>query len=207
MVKIKESAYDPIRPDRYYIWTWHPKASSKYKTKKSLYKKHITTIPFYTRKHIRITMKYYFKDKVARSIHIISGRKLIKMGITQPGPWCEFFYYKGYPIKARKFFIPDNYKMTSHSRRKFLVSMYLAFTKHGKKYFNEKYQTMLYGQRRGIDTLYIREKRLELYKSFIPKIKEDLRQRNLRVELLPRKYGFRDKPKDKANSPLPEEEV
>ena len=42
MVKLKESNNGPIRPDRYYIWTWRPDTTNKIVTEKKLYRKHLT---------------------------------------------------------------------------------------------------------------------------------------------------------------------
>lgn len=46
MVKLKESNNGPIRPDRYYIWTWRPDTTNKIVTEKKLYRKHLTGIPY-----------------------------------------------------------------------------------------------------------------------------------------------------------------
>lgn len=53
MVKLKESSREPIRSDRYYIWTWRPDTTNKYITEKKLYRKHLTGIPYFTRYQIK----------------------------------------------------------------------------------------------------------------------------------------------------------
>ena len=41
MVKLKESSREPIREDRYYIWTWRPDTTNKYITEKEPWSKDI----------------------------------------------------------------------------------------------------------------------------------------------------------------------
>ena len=72
------------------------------------------------------------------------------------------FWFKGKLVKARKFVIPDEYRINKHRRRRFMVQMHRVFKSKGKKEFNERYSIKLYGQRQGIDPKYIHKKRLQM---------------------------------------------
>lgn len=180
MVKLKESSREPIRPDRYYIWTWRPDTTNKYITKLKLYRKHLTGIPYFTRYQIRKTLVYMYGVDVLADIHIISGRKLLKMGIKHlsdmNGPLLKHgstkFYFKGKLVKARKFIIPDEYKVDKHRRRRFMVQMHRVFKSKGKKAFDKRYATKLYGQREGISHRYIRKKRIQIRLAMLQDIQE-----------------------------------
>ena len=129
MVKLKESSREPIRKDRYYIWTWRPDTTNKRITEKSLYRKHLTGIPYFTRYQIKKTLVYMYGVDVLQYIHIISGRKLLRQGIRilqdmnglRHKSDSTKFWYKGRLVKARKFIIPDEYKIDKHRRRRFMV--------------------------------------------------------------------------------------
>ena len=66
---------------------------------------------------------------VLQYIHIISGRKLLRQGIRilqdmngiRHTSGSTKFWYKGRLVKARKFIIPDEYKIDKHRRRRFMV--------------------------------------------------------------------------------------
>lgn len=177
MVKIKESSIDPIRPNRYYIWTWVPRKFRR-RTKKFLYMRHLTGIPYFTRQQIKTTLTYIYGVDVLAYIHIISGRRLINQGIYHISDMNYLpkgstkFWYKGHLVKARKFIIPSEYKIDKHRRRHFMVMMHQAFKKHGKKYFDQKYQFKLFGQRKSISTWYIHKKRLQIYNAILPHLQE-----------------------------------
>lgn len=180
MVKLKESSREPIRKDRYYIWTWRPDTTNKYITEKSLYRKHLTGIPYFTRYQIKKTLVYMYGVDVLQYIHIISGRKLLRQGIRilqdmnglRHKSGSTKFWYKGRLVKARKFIIPDEYKIDKHRRRRFMVQMHRVFKSKGKKVFNERYSQKLYGQREGISPKYIRKKRIQIHSAIL----QDLQQ-------------------------------
>lgn len=180
MVKLKESSREPIRKDRYYIWTWRPDTTNKRITKKSLYRKHLTGIPYFTRYQIKKTLVYMYGVDVLQYIHIISGRKLLRQGIRilqdmnglRHKSGSTKFWYKGRLVKARKFIIPDEYKIDKHRRRRFMVQMHRVFKSKGKKVFNERYSQKLYGQREGISSKYIRKKRIQIHSAIL----QDLQQ-------------------------------
>ena len=170
MVKLKESNNGPIRPDRYYIWTWRPDTTNKIVTEKKLYRKHLTGIPYFTRHQVKVTLVYLYGVDVLQYIHIISGRKL-KKGSTK-------FWFKGKFVKARKFIMPDEYHIDKHRRRRFMVQMHRVFKSKGKKEFNERYSIKLYGQRQGISPKYTRQKRLQINLAIL----QDLQQAESRGE-------------------------
>ena len=180
MVKLKESSREPIRSDRYYIWTWRPDTTNKYITEKKLYRKHLTGIPYFTRYQIKKTLTYMYGVDFLQYIHIISGRKLIMLGIRQLSDMngkllkhgSTKFWYKGKLVKARKFIIPDEYKLDKHRRRRFMVQMHRVFKSKGKEAFNERYSQKLYGQREGISPQYIRKKRIQIRSAIL----QDLQQ-------------------------------
>lgn len=177
MVKVKESSIDPIRKDRFYIWTWVPK-KYKRRTKKWLYLKHLTGVPYFTRKHVKITLTAIYGVDVLAYIHIISGKKLIEQGIyhisdVNPYPkGSTKFWFKGRFVKAKKFLIPPEYKLDKHRRRHFIVMMFQTLRRHGKKEFDKKYQLKLIGQRKGISSHYIHKKRLQIRATLLPYIQE-----------------------------------
>ena len=77
MVKIKESSREEIKPDRYYFWTWRPDTTNKYITEKKLYRKHLTSIPYFTRSHIKRTqMHRVFHSKGKQEFDKRYARKL-----------------------------------------------------------------------------------------------------------------------------------
>ena len=123
---------------------------------------------------------------VLQYIHIISGRKLIRMGIRQLSDMNGIrlkhgstkFWYKGKLVKARKFIIPDEYKLDKHRRRRLMVQMQRDIKSKGKEAFNERYSQKLYGQREGISPQYIRKKRIQIRSATL----QDLQQAESRGE-------------------------
>lgn len=152
MVKIKRD-YHFVWPDRYYIWTYYPpkfRSSVNKVHKNFLYKKHYTCIPFFTRRHAKHVVCYYHGVKALHCIHIISGKKLIKQGITtfnrdngkkQYNKACFIRNRKGdwYPAFIRPWVYPPEYHMDSHRRRHYIVSLNKAFLRGGRKEFNRQY--------------------------------------------------------------------
>lgn len=142
MVKLKESNIGPILPDRYYIWTWRPDTTNKIITEKKLYRKHLTGIPYFTRHHVKVTLVYLYGVDVLQYIHIISGRKLLQQGIRELSDMngkllkrgATKFWFKGKFVKAKKFIIPDEYKIDKHRRRRFMVQMHRVFKSKGKRH-------------------------------------------------------------------------
>lgn len=189
MVRIKESSIDPIRRNRFYIWTWVPK-TYKRRTKKWLYLKHLTGVPYFTRKHIKTTLVAIYGVDVLAYIHIISGDKLIEQGIyhisdVNPYPkGSTKFWYKGHLVKAKKFLIPPEYKLDKHRRRHFIVMMFNTLKRHGKKAFDRKYAEKLIGQRKGISSKYIYKKRLQIRNTILPYLQEIARERKVDIQQL-----------------------
>lgn len=156
MVRIKRDQHF-VWPDRYYIWTYFPpKYRKSNRTKNQLYQKHYTCIPFFTRRHAKHVVCFYHGVKALHSIHIIKGSRLIKQGITtfnkanginkyhkaafirkRDGTW--------YPGMLRQWVYPPEYRMDSHRRRHYIVSLNKAFENHGKNGFNKKYELLNMG--------------------------------------------------------------
>ena len=177
MVKIKESSIDPIRPDRYYIWTWVPKEYRR-RTKKWLYLRHLTGIPYFSRKQIKITLTYIYGVDILAYIHIIKGKRLIEQGIYHISDMNLYpkgslkLWYKGKFVKARKFVMPPEYQLDKHRRRHFMVKMHQTFKRYGIKEFDKTYQRMLLGQRKSISTWYIHKKRVQIHNALLPNLHE-----------------------------------
>lgn len=158
MVKIKRDQFF-VWPDRYYVWTYFPekyRKSVKQVTKLRLYQKHYTCIPFFTRRHAKHVVCYYHGVKALHYIHIISGKRLIKQGITTFNSANGQAKYnnacfiktregKWYPAVLRQWVYPPEYHMDSHRRRHYIVSLNRAFEKHKKKGFNRKYEILNQG--------------------------------------------------------------
>lgn len=186
MVKLKETSTEPIRPDRYYFWTWRPDTTNKIVTEKKLYRKHLTGIPYFSRYQIKKTLVYLYGVDVLQYIHIVSGRKLIRQGVRELADMngkllkhgATKFWFKGKLVKARKFIIPDEYKIDKHRRRRFMVQMHRVFKSKGRKAFDERYSQKLYGQRQGISPKYIRKKRIQIRSLIL----QDLQQAESRGE-------------------------
>lgn len=158
MARVKRDQHF-VWPDRYYIWTYFPpkyRKSTKNKTKKQLYQKHYTCIPFFTRRHAKHVVCFYHGVKALHSIHIIKGSRLIKQGITtfnQANGIKE--YHKAafikqrdgtwYPGMLRQWVYPPEYRMDSHRRRHYIISLNKAFEKYGKVGFNRKYELLNMG--------------------------------------------------------------
>ncbi len=188
MVRIKESSMEPIKKDRYYFWTWVPlkTKSPKKRTEKYYFRKHLTGIPYYTKYQIKRTLVEMYGWDVVSEIHIISGRKLLKQGIhfawemDPVNKSTRFrttkFWLKGELVKARKFVIPDNYRIDKHRRRHFMVKMHQTFRKYGKKRFNEEYAKLLYGSRAGVSKRYLNKKRYKIRDTLIQELQEAQRK-------------------------------
>lgn len=158
MVKIKRDQYF-VWPDRYYIWTYFPKKYQKsidIVSRKSLYKKHYTCIPFFTRKHAKHVACFYHGVKCLSYIHIISGKNLIKKGITTFNRSNGVAHYqkccfikdstgKWYPAALRQWVYPPEFLIDSHRRRRYIILLNKVFQRGGKKAFNKKYLLLNHG--------------------------------------------------------------
>ena len=168
MTKIKEE-YGTVRKDRYYVWTWRPKEYWKYEhqQEKRLYKKHFCAVPFFTSYHAKRTLTIYFGVDVLGYIHIIRGKKLLKMGITQfQSKYGKHIFFKGKPHLIPRFITPPEYLVDKHRRRYYRIRMYRAIGL-GRKNFNNFYATALYGYREAISADYRRKKRTELVQALL----------------------------------------
>lgn len=164
MTKIREEI-GTVRPDRFYVWTWRPKEYWKFKNQqeKLLYKKHFCSVPYFTRFHAKRTLVIYLGVDVLSDIHIIKGKNLIKMGITQfPKVFRNKIFFKGKPKSVPRFITPPEYLVDKHRRRYYRIRMYRAI-RLGRNNFNNFYALSLYGYRESLDIQYRREKRHKLH--------------------------------------------
>lgn len=149
MVKIKRDKRF-VWPDRYYIWTYYPEKFRKsiYITSKSkLYAKHYTCIPFFTRTHAKHVAVFYHGKVALHYIHIISGKRLIKQGITSfmIKKYRDACFIKGQVRYLRPWAYPPEYRYDKHRRRYYIIRMNRAFAQGGRKKFNEEYLRFNYG--------------------------------------------------------------
>lgn len=148
MVKL---ARDPhiVWKDRYYIWTYKPiKRENKRYTQRSLYPKFITPIPYLSRLHIKHVIVYSFGPKILTQIHIISGKRLIKQGITYL-KWGKYqyncFYLKDRMVHVKKWAYPPEDKRDAHRRRKYIIRLCRAAERMNRVEFNRYYKLQNYG--------------------------------------------------------------
>ena len=206
MVKVKRDQHF-VWPDRYYIWSYFPEKyrSSVTKVNKSqLYKKHYTCIPFFTRRHAKHVVCFYHGVKALHFIHIISGKKLIKQGITtfnkangqkKYNNAC-FIKSEGnwYPAVVRQWVYPPEYHMDSHRRRHYIVTMNRAFENHGKVGFNRKYELLNQGNSyrrvaRWFFKMRVRVNRQNIYTEL--KLLDILEESRYPITIIKSKQGYR----------------
>mgnify|MGYP003239865728 CR=1 FL=1 len=120
----------------------------------------------------RYTLFHKVSDKKDFGLYVRSRCSSIYMNGIRHTSGSTKFWYKGRLVKARKFIIPDEYKIDKHRRRRFMVQMHRVFKSKGKKAFNERYSQKLYGQREGISSKYIRKKRIQIRSAIL----QDLQQ-------------------------------
>lgn len=159
-----------IRPDRYYICTYLPKWAYKNSylvSSDKFLKKHITGVPFFSRYHIRKNLSYFFNPKIAQSVDIIRGDKLIHQGITRvPKKRFYTFYYenrrkniKGMP----RFIMPPEYSYDKHRRRRYTLILTRTYLQYGSKQFDYRYQLELYGFTGNLSKEYLAQENRKIY--------------------------------------------
>lgn len=153
---------DPIRPNRFYVWTWIPKNYLS-KADKYFYPKHLTGIPYFTKEQIALTYKLTFGTHVLKKIRVIRGRELIQQGVytpwdVNPNGGHSRFWYKGELIPAPRIYLPIECKNLYHTRE----LLYKAYKKHRRNGFNRLYKKILAGQRVGISPYFQRKKRRQI---------------------------------------------
>lgn len=149
-----------VQADRYYIWTWRPKSYWKRPGVMAAYKKHICAQPFYTRYHAKRTAVAHLGVDALLYIRVVSGRYLIKQGITC-FPYKRLklrVFFKGKPRGMPPWVIPPEYKYLKYKRVKFREALYRK-AKKGRKQFNEFYAWSLYGYVEILDKKYLAKKR------------------------------------------------
>ena len=169
--KLYENSFQPIRPDRYYVWTWVPKEYEG-RTRKHFYPKHLTGVPYYSSEHLKITLKLYYGRKVLDVIHIISGKQLLKEGVygldLNLTRASSKFWYRGKLRRAYRFYYPPEYRFNKYEKHLFMKRLTDTFTKYGKEAFNQEYKFSLIGQREGFSPKLNSRKRAKIRDLIIP---------------------------------------
>lgn len=142
-------------------------------TEKSLYKKHICGIGFYTRYHARHVLIEYFGVDILSYVHTISGKKLIQMGITDiPKRYSDRIFYKGSLRRVRKWVYPPEFNYDSHRRRHFILYLVRSAEDYGKSAFNTKYKRYFNGYQQSFPVSYYIRKRKKVLGTLLQKIRE-----------------------------------
>lgn len=147
-----------VKPNFYYIWTYWTsryQKRSKALTEKSFYMKKICGIGYFTRYHAKhVAVKMYGVDVLAY-IHIIKGRNLIKQGITSLpiNRRLNCIDYKGKLVRLRRWYFPEEYRVTIHRKGLFAKQLAAAWRRYGRKGFNQRYKKFFIASRLGISRL------------------------------------------------------
>lgn len=165
-----------IYPDLYYVWCYRPdeywknhKVISEY----SLYRKHYCGIGFYSRYHAKHVLTHLLGVDVLSYIHIIRGKKLLKLGITNvPKNYSEFIFFKGKPRKIKRWIYPPEFRYDSHRRRHFIVYLVRSAEDQGVKAFNNKYKRYFYGYRQSFPWSYYKRKNNKIIRDIIQDVWE-----------------------------------
>lgn len=161
MARIKRDT-ENVQADKYYIWTWVPKKWVNYSCFRSIYQKHYCAQPFYTRYHAKKTAILHLGVDALQYIRIVSGRYLLKRGITKfQGRWKLRVFYKDSPRGMPPWVIPPEFRFDKHRRRHFANILYRKF-KRGRKKFNQFYAFVLYGYTETLDKKYLIKQRSKL---------------------------------------------
>lgn len=149
-----------VQPDKYYIWTWRPKEYWHLSGIKANYKKQYCAQPFYTRYHAKKTAVLHFGVDALADIRVISGRSLIKQGITQfPQTKLRLkAFIKGVPRGVPPWIMSPEHRFDKFVRKDFRRAMARA-AKMGRKAFNYFYAMSLYGYTQLLDKKYLAAKR------------------------------------------------
>lgn len=161
-----------IYPDLYYIWTYIPE--SKYKsriTEKSLYRKWVCGLGFYSRYHARHIIRTCYSYAVASKIHIIKGIKLREQGITELPKTHRHYIYIGDNLRyVRRWVYPPDAFMDRHRRRHFVTKLVKAFNNGGWIGFNRKYKTIFNGYRISSTQYQLKRQRNKVIGAFVSEI-------------------------------------
>lgn len=134
-----------VWPDRYYIWSYFPnniRKSIYQRVESRLYAKNYCRIPYFSRLHARHVATFYHGRKANKYIHIISGKRLIKQGITTfpRYKYEEVFFLRNQVRHLRQWAYPIEFRSDKHRRRRYITCMNEAFNKGGKNLFNDTYK-------------------------------------------------------------------
>lgn len=170
MARIKEDK-TIVNPKRYYIWTWLPR---KYWHRPGImgnYKKHYCAHPFFTRYHAKKTAILHLGVDSLRYIRVVSGRSMIKEGITHlpKNKWHTRVFHKEGPYGMPFCIIPPEYAFDKHKRRRWRLLLH-EYAKKGRKAFNEFYALNLYGYTQNFSKAYMHKQRRKHYAEFLQDI-------------------------------------
>lgn len=172
-----------IYKDLYYIWTYKPVELCKnfyQQTEKSLYRKHICGIGFYSRFHARHIVSLIIGKQALLHIHIIRGDALIKQGITHlPKIYLDKVFVNS-PFtkygerKLRRWVYPPEFNRDKHRRRHFILYLVRSAEDHGPRAFDRKYKKYFNGYRESITVRSYVKKRSQVFYAFLQKSREAL---------------------------------
>lgn len=172
MARIKEDK-TIVNPKRYYIWTWRPKKYWNKPGAMANYKKHYCYQPYFTRYHAKKTAILHLGVDALQYIRVISGKALIKEGIThfknQRSDWNSRVFIKGYLRGLPFCIIPPEYKFDKHRRRRWRLKLF-SYAKQGRKVFNYHYALNLYGYTQNFSKKYLHSQRRRHYHEFLQEI-------------------------------------
>ena len=118
-------------------------------SKSRLYAKHYTCIPYFSRQHAKHVAVFYHGKKALHYVHVISGKRLIKQGITtfNMGKWLwrNACFIKGNLSYLRQWAYPPEFQHDKHRRRRYICGLNNAFQKGGRDVFNRYYWKLNYG--------------------------------------------------------------
>lgn len=141
-----------VWPDRFYLWTYYPTESKFNKSKKTLYKKHICCIPYYSRVHARHVLTYIYGEQANAGVHVILGKRLIAQGITtfklirnNKNVICIHINGKLKPIS--QWAVPPEYNRDSNRRVVYKRRLHERYLNDGRSGFDKLYKELNYGNK------------------------------------------------------------
>lgn len=165
-----------VYKDLYYVWTYRPPELWKnfYKhTEKSMYKRHICGIGFYSRFHARHIISNLINKKALLYTHIVRGDKLIKEGITNLPKFYNDRIFVNDPHtkygnrKLRRWIYPPEFNYDKHRRRHFILYLVKSAEDKGPKAFDLKYKKYFNGFRKSVTLKNYLKKKREIYYKFL----------------------------------------
>ena len=168
-----------IYNDLVYLWCYIPKYRIPSNrrglvTKKSLYMKWYCGVGFYSRYHARHVISELYGSTNTHHIHIISGKRLIREGIThiKNKKWSNYIYINGRLRIVRRWVYPPEFKCDSHRRRHFIVYLVSTAEDQSIKKFNIKYKRYFYGYRQSFPWSYYQKRKNKIFLSILQEVLE-----------------------------------